>query len=189
MILVIDNFDSFTYNLVQMIGEFTSNIKVVRNNEINVKELVALAIRKIVISPGPGRPKDAGISMDVIDQFYKDIPILGVCLGHQVIGEYFGGVITYAKHIMHGKTSPVFHKNEGLYHGLDIPFNATRYHSLVIDRKDFPRKELNVVSKLKDGTIMGVQHKKYPLHGIQFHPESILTQGGKRIIKNFLDIE
>tara|TARA_B100001121_G_scaffold307457_2_gene329026 strand:+ start:23790 stop:24359 length:570 start_codon:yes stop_codon:yes gene_type:complete len=186
MILVIDNYDSFTYNLVQYIGEVSSDIKVVRNDEISVSAMAELNVSHIVISPGPGRPSDAGISLDVVKAFHDQIPILGVCLGHQVIGEAFGGTITYAKEIMHGKVSPIYHKAEGIYQGIESPFNATRYHSLIIDKKDFPRKELLVTSKLKDGTIMGVQHKKFPVIGIQFHPESILTDHGKQLIKNFL---
>ena len=186
MILVIDNYDSFTYNLVQYIGEFAGNIKVIRNDELSIPELEAIKVRKIIISPGPGRPKDAGISLDVVKTFYERVPILGVCLGHQVIGEAFGATITYAKEIMHGKVSPICHKEEGIYEGLPNPFTATRYHSLIIDKKDFPRRELSITSKLKDGTIMGIQHKKHPVIGIQFHPESILTTDGKQIIQNFL---
>lgn len=186
MILVIDNYDSFTYNLVQYIGEFAKDIKVIRNDEFTMGELAELKIKKIIISPGPGRPKDAGISLEVVNYFHQHIPILGVCLGHQVIGEAFGGTITYANEIMHGKISKIYHSEIGIYEGLPSPFNATRYHSLIIDKKDFPRKDLIITSKLKDGTIMGVQHKKYPTIGIQFHPESILTESGKTIIENFL---
>jgi len=188
MILVIDNYDSFTYNLVQYIGEVSSDIKVVRNDEISVSAMAELNVSHIVISPGPGRPSDAGISLDVVKAFHDQIPILGVCLGHQAIGEAFGGTITYAKEIMHGKVSPIYHKAEGIYEGIESPFNATRYHSLIIDKKKFPRKELAITSKLKDGTIMGVQHKKFPVIGIQFHPESILTDHGKQLIKNFLTV-
>ena len=186
MILVIDNYDSFTYNLVQYVGETSSNIKVVRNDEISLADIEPLNLSHIIISPGPGRPTDAGISLDVVKAFYDRLPILGVCLGHQVIGEAFGGKISYAKDIMHGKVSPIYHDGKGIYEGIETPFNATRYHSLIIDKKDFPRKELRVTSKLKDGTIMGVQHTKFPVVGIQFHPESILTQHGKKLIKNFL---
>ncbi len=186
MILVIDNYDSFTYNLVQYIGEYSQNIKVIRNDELSISAISELDIEKIIISPGPGRPKDAGISLEVVKNFYQEIPILGVCLGHQVIGEAFGGTITYAKEIMHGKVSKIYHSKAGIYDGIEHPFNATRYHSLIIDKLDFPRKELVITSKLKDGTIMGVQHKKYPVIGIQFHPESILTESGKTIIHNFL---
>jgi anthranilate synthase/aminodeoxychorismate synthase-like glutamine amidotransferase len=188
MILIIDNYDSFTYNLVQYVGEFNSNISVLRNDEVTVDQLSKKQIRKIIISPGPGRPIDAGISIDVIKYFYDKVPILGVCLGHQAIGEAFGGQITYAKQIMHGKISKVYHDEEGIYTGIPRPFDATRYHSLVIDRQGFPSKVLKVTSKLKDGTIMGVQHKQYPTIGIQFHPESILTDFGKKIIQNFLNI-
>ena len=188
MILVIDNYDSFTYNLVQYIGEFTQDIKVIRNDELTLNDINRLAIRAIVISPGPGRPDGAGISKEVIETYYDKRPILGVCLGHQAIGEVFGGETTYADEIMHGKVSKVYHKGEGIYEGIETPFDATRYHSLVINKESFPRKELNITSKLKDGTIMGVQHKKYPVIGIQFHPESILTNHGKQLIGNFLKL-
>ena len=186
MILVIDNYDSFTYNLVQYIGEVSTDIKVIRNDELSIDDLKGLKLSKIIISPGPGRPQDAGLSLDVVKSLYDRVPILGVCLGHQVIGEAFGANITYAKEIMHGKVSPIYHDGQGIYEGIDSPFDATRYHSLIIDKKDFPRKELTITSKLKDGTIMGVQHKQYPVIGIQFHPESILTNSGKQLIKNFL---
>ncbi|MEK9728265.1 MAG: aminodeoxychorismate/anthranilate synthase component II [Candidatus Margulisiibacteriota bacterium] len=189
MILVIDNYDSFTYNLVQYIGEFDSKIKVIRNDAISIEQLKSLRISKIIISPGPGRPENAGITLDVIKTFYDRIPILGVCLGHQAIGQAFGANITYAKEIMHGKVSSVYHDQTGLYAGIESPFKATRYHSLIIDKKGFPKKELDVTSKLKDGTIMGVQHRNYPVYGIQFHPESILTTSGKRIIFNFLSLK
>ena len=188
MILVIDNYDSFTYNLVQYIGEYDTNIKVIRNDAYTVDDLKKLAIKKIIISPGPGRPQDAGISIDVIKYFYDKLPILGVCLGHQAIGEAFGATITYAKEIMHGKVSKVYHDESGIYQNIERPFNATRYHSLIISKQKFPRKELEITSKLKDGTIMGVQHRKHPTIGIQFHPESILTDSGKQIIKNFLSL-
>jgi anthranilate synthase/aminodeoxychorismate synthase-like glutamine amidotransferase len=187
MILVIDNYDSFTYNLVQYVGEHTESIRVVRNDAVSLATLAEWPITKIIISPGPGRPHDAGISMDVIRHFYKQTPILGVCLGHQAIGEVFGGIITYAPTIMHGKASPIFHDGKGLYDGLPSPFDGGRYHSLVIDRITFPSTELTITSWLDDGTIMGVQHHNYPVIGIQFHPESLLTDHGKQIIKNFID--
>ena len=189
MILVIDNYDSFTYNLVQYIGEFNSNISILRNDEKNIHEIELLPIRKIIISPGPGRPENAGISIEIIQKFYNKVPILGVCLGHQAIGEAFGANITYAKEIVHGKKSKIYHDEKGIYDGINSPCDATRYHSLVINKKGFPRKELDITSKLKDGTIMGVQHKEYPVIGIQFHPESILTNDGKQMIQNFLNIE
>ena len=189
MILVIDNYDSFTYNLVQYIGEFNSNISILRNDEKTIHEIELLPIRKIIISPGPGRPENAGISIEIIQKFYNKVPILGVCLGHQAIGEAFGANITYAKEIVHGKKSKIYHDEKGIYDGINSPCDATRYHSLVINKKGFPRKELDITSKLKDGTIMGVQHKEYPVIGIQFHPESILTNDGKQMIQNFLNIE
>ena len=189
MILIIDNYDSFTYNLVQYVGEHRRDIKVIRNDELTIHEIDLLPVRSIIISPGPGRPENAGVSVDVVKKLHNRVPILGVCLGHQVIGEAFGGKITYAKEIMHGKISSIYHNEEGIYKGIPSPCEATRYHSLVIDKKDFPRKELSITSKLKDSTIMGVQHKEYPVIGIQFHPESILTTHGKQMVKNFLDIK
>ncbi len=188
MILVIDNYDSFTYNLVQYIGEFDTKIDVIRNDAVSIEQLKSLKISKIIISPGPGRPENAGITIDVIKTFYDRIPILGVCLGHQAIGQAFGANITYAKEIMHGKVSSVYHDQTKLYEGIETPFEATRYHSLIIDKKGFPKKELNITSKLKDGTIMGIEHRNYPVYGIQFHPESILTESGKRLVFNFLSI-
>lgn len=188
MILVIDNYDSFTYNLVQAIGVGSVDIKVVRNDEVTIEQLKALKLSKIVISPGPGRPTDAGISKDVIHAFCEFIPILGVCLGHQVIAEAFGATVTYAKDIMHGKVSEIHHNNDGIYNGLPNPFNATRYHSLVVTKENFPKKELSITSKLKDGTIMGIQHKQFPVMGIQFHPESILTDNGQQLIQNFCNL-
>lgn len=188
MILVIDNYDSFTYNLVQYVGEYNSQVKVIRNDQYSVSDLEKLNIKRIIISPGPGRPKDAGISIDTIKYFYDKVPILGVCLGHQAIGKAFGATITYAKEIMHGKVSKVYHNEVGIYQNIDRPFNATRYHSLIIGKQGFPRKELEITSRLSDGTIMGVQHRKHPTIGIQFHPESILTDSGKQIIKNFLSL-
>jgi anthranilate synthase component 2 len=188
MIVVIDNYDSFTYNLVQMIDSAQTKRVVFRNDAVTVEELKALAISHIVISPGPGRPMQAGICLGVIREFYDKVPILGVCLGHQAIAEAFGGVVSYAKEIMHGKVSPVYHGGDGIYDGIDSPFQATRYHSLVVTKENFPKKELTVTSKLKDGTIMGLQHKQYPVIGIQFHPESILTQHGHRMIHNFLSL-
>lgn len=189
MILVIDNYDSFTYNLVQYIGEFRKDIKVIRNDEMNMFEIELLPIRSIIISPGPGRPENAGLSIEIVKKYYDKVPILGVCLGHQVIGEVFGGRIVYAEEIMHGKVSMIYHDGKGIYEGIESPCEATRYHSLIVDKKDFPRKELKITSKLKDGTIMGLEHKHYPVVGIQFHPESILTQHGKKMIQNFLNMK
>ena len=192
MILVIDNYDSFTYNLVQYLGELgskfpvTKDIQIYRNDKITVEEIVALKPDGIVISPGPGRPDDAGISLAVIKELGSTIPILGVCLGHQCIGQVFGGTITAATELMHGKTSPIHHKNDGVFKDLETPFTATRYHSLVIDPSTCP-EVLEVTAWVEDETIMGVQHREYPhLQGVQFHPESILTTSGKKLLSNWL---
>ncbi len=187
MILVIDNYDSFTYNLVQYLGELGANLKVYRNDKITMAEIKKLKPEKIVISPGPGVPKDAGISEAVIKEFGNRIPILGVCLGHQAIGEVFGGRIIGAKKLMHGKTSKIYHDGKGVFKGIKNPFDATRYHSLLVERRTFPRA-LNITARTKEGEIMGLQHKAYPVYGVQFHPESILTAEGKKILKNFLDL-
>lgn len=187
MILVIDNYDSFTYNLVQYIGELGAKIKVVRNDKTTIKEISNWKPTHIVISPGPGRPKDAGISNDVIREFAGEIPILGVCLGHQCIGEVFGGRVVRAGRLMHGKTSLIYHDGKTIFHGLPNPFEATRYHSLIVERKGLPLcLEITAETELKE--IMGLKHKKYSLWGVQFHPESILTVEGKKLLKNFLDI-
>lgn len=192
MILVIDNYDSFTYNLVQYLGEIgqslptASEIQVYRNDEIDLSAIAQLNPNGIVISPGPGTPDDAGISMELIRQFAATIPILGVCLGHQCIGQVYGGTITNAGVLMHGKTSSVHHTGEGVFSGLDNPFTATRYHSLVIARESLP-SSLELTAWVEDGTIMGVRHREYPhLQGVQFHPESILTEAGKQLLRNFL---
>ena len=188
MILVIDNYDSFTYNLVQYLGEFGADLEVYRNDKITLGRINKMKPAKIVISPGPGEPKDAGISKDVIGSFGKVIPILGVCLGHQAIGEVFGGKIIGAKSLMHGKTSKIYHDGKGIFRGVPNPFEATRYHSLIVERKTFP-KALTITAETKDKEIMGLQHKTYPIYGVQFHPESILTLEGKKILKNFLEIK
>lgn len=188
MILVIDNYDSFTYNLVQYIGEQRTDIAVFRNDKITLREIEQMTPDRILISPGPGRPEEAGISCNLIKKFYKKAPILGVCLGHQAIGYVFGGRIVQARRIMHGKTSPILHEGEGIFRGIPSPFQATRYHSLLIDRKNFPQ-ELKITAATAEGEIMGVEHRKYPLWGVQFHPESILTQHGRKMIKNFLDLK
>ncbi len=192
MILVIDNYDSFTYNLVQYLGELGVNlpvaadIQVYRNDQITLDQIRALKPDGIVISPGPGRPEDAGISLDLIRELGPQFPILGVCLGHQSIGQVFGGTVTSAPELMHGKTSMVHHTNTGVFAGLDNPFIATRYHSLVIERDTCP-PELEITAWVEDGTIMGVRHRTYPhIEGVQFHPESILTTSGKQILTNFL---
>jgi len=192
MILVIDNYDSFTYNLVQYLGELgrefavAEEIRVYRNDEIDLSAIAQLNPSGIVISPGPGRPDDAGISLELIRQFAPTIPILGVCLGHQCIGQLYGGTITNAEELMHGKTSPVHHTGEGVFANVESPFTATRYHSLVIARETLPRV-LELTAWVEDGTIMGVRHRDYPhLQGVQFHPESILTDSGKQLLQNFL---
>ena len=192
MILVIDNYDSFTYNLVQYLGELgvefpvARNIKVHRNDQIDLAAIEALSPDGIVISPGPGRPEDAGISLKVIEIFGPSIPILGVCLGHQSIGQVYGGNIISAPQLMHGKTSEIQHNNQGVFAGLENPFTATRYHSLVIATNTVP-ETLEITAWVEDGTIMGVRHRQYPhIQGVQFHPESILTLSGKKLLRNFL---
>lgn len=193
MIVVIDNYDSFTYNLVQYLGEWgaeiaiADRIEVYRNDRISVEQVRQLRPDGLVISPGPGRPDDAGISLDLIRELGPTLPILGVCLGHQSIGQTFGGDIISAPQLMHGKTSEIRHAGKGVFRDLDNPFTATRYHSLVIDRQTCPQV-LEVTAWVDDGTIMGVQHRQYPhIQGVQFHPESILTGAGKSLLKNFLD--
>jgi anthranilate synthase component 2 len=192
MLLVIDNYDSFTYNLVQYLGELSAefpvaaDIQVYRNDQITIDQVRALKPDAIVISPGPGRPEDAGISMQLIQALGKDLPILGVCLGHQSIGEAFGGKIVSAPVLMHGKVSAVQHSGIGVFAGLDNPMTATRYHSLVIERQSLPAV-LEVTAWAEDGTIMGVRHRDYPhIQGVQFHPESVLTASGKQLLRNFL---
>ncbi|HTL70603.1 MAG TPA: aminodeoxychorismate/anthranilate synthase component II [Candidatus Eisenbacteria bacterium] len=185
MILMIDNYDSFTYNLVQYLGEMGEELKVVRNDELTVEAIRKLKPSRIVISPGPGNPGDAGVSKDVILRLGPKTPVLGVCLGHQCIGEVFGGRVSGAKRLMHGKTSLIYHDGKGIFKGIDNPFVATRYHSLLVEHKGLP-KELSVTAQTKEKEIMGLQHKSFPIFGVQFHPESILTQAGKDILRNFL---
>jgi len=187
MILVIDNYDSFTYNLVQYLSEMRHRLIVYRNDKITIGEIERLRPTHIVISPGPGRPSDAGISNKVIEKFCSRLPILGVCLGHQCIGEVFGGRIVNAKKLMHGKTSMIYHNARGIFKNIPSPFEATRYHSLIVERKSLP-SILKVVAETKDGEIMGLAHKRYPVWGVQFHPESILTQYGKVLLRNFLEL-
>lgn len=187
MLLVIDNYDSFTYNLVQYLGELHADPVVRRNDEVSVRQIRRLKPRQIVISPGPGSPADAGISNDVIRTFSGQIPILGVCLGHQCIGAVFGGRIVRAKQIMHGKTSEIYHRGESLFRKLPNPFTATRYHSLLIERKSFPRA-LDLTAWTQKQEIMGVKHRLHPTWGVQFHPESILTMHGKSLLRNFLTL-
>lgn len=192
MILVIDNYDSFTYNLVQYLGELgkdlpiAADVQVYRNDQITIDEIRRLQPDAIVISPGPGRPEHSGISLELIQQLAPSLPILGVCLGHQGIGQVFGGNIIAAPTIMHGKISQIHHTGVGIFQGLDNPFPATRYHSLVIDPATCP-EVLEITAQVEDGTIMGVRHRQYPhIQGVQFHPESVLTTSGKHILKNFL---
>ncbi len=185
MVLVIDNYDSFTYNLVQYLGELKVEVLVVRNDKITVDEIRTLHPEAIVISPGPCTPKEAGISVDVIKSLYSEIPILGVCLGHQSIGEAFGGHVVKAPIVVHGKTSMINHTGKGIFRQIPNPFKATRYHSLVIDPDNVP-DELEVTAKTDDNVIMAVQHKEYPVFGVQFHPESIATQYGKLLLENFI---
>jgi anthranilate synthase/aminodeoxychorismate synthase-like glutamine amidotransferase len=188
MVLVIDNYDSFTYNLVQYLGELGAKLRVRRNDQVSIEEIAAMAPEQIVISPGPGRPEDAGISVDVIRRFGPTTPILGVCLGHQAIGVVYGGIVCRAQTPMHGKTSTVVHDGKGVFAGLAAPFEAGRYHSLVISNDKVPA-ELEVAARTKeDNTIMAVRHKSYPVHGVQFHPESVLTDEGRRILRNFLEL-
>jgi anthranilate synthase/aminodeoxychorismate synthase-like glutamine amidotransferase len=186
VILVIDNYDSFTYNLVQYLGELGQKVRVVRNDEISVADVVRLNPTHILVSPGPCTPKEAGISVEVIRAYGGKLPILGVCLGHQSLGYAFGGKIIRAKKLMHGKTSQIKHDGKGVFKGLKNPFTATRYHSLVIEKKTCP-KDLLITATSEDGEIMGVRHRTLPaLEGVQFHPESILTEGGKALLRNFL---
>jgi anthranilate synthase/aminodeoxychorismate synthase-like glutamine amidotransferase len=185
MFLLIDNYDSFTYNLVQYFGELKAETTVVRNDKITLDEIRALAPAGIIISPGPCTPKEAGISVPLIREFFTQIPILGVCLGHQSIGEAFGGDVVKAGTVVHGKTSKVHHTGKGIFTGVPQDFTAARYHSLVISEKNFPQA-LEITARTDDDTIMGVQHKDYPVFGVQFHPESIATQHGKLILENFI---
>lgn len=185
MVLMIDNYDSFTYNLVQYLGELGKKIRVYRNDKITASQIKKLNPEKIVISPGPGRPEDSKVSLDVIREFAGKIPVLGVCLGHQAIGFVYGGRIVNAKTLMHGKTSLIYHNKEGIFKGIPSPFEATRYHSLLVEKKSLPDCLL-ITAWTKAGEIMGLKHRQYPLWGVQFHPESILTREGKNILANFL---
>src|SRR5687768_7640948 len=186
MLLMIDNYDSFTYNLVQYLGELGEEVVVRRNDEIGLDEVAALGPERIVISPGPCTPNEAGISVPLIERYAGKIPLLGVCLGHQSIGQAFGGRIVHARELMHGKTSPIFHNSTGVFQGLPNPFCATRYHSLVIEREGLPDC-LEITAWTEDGEIMGVRHKTLAIEGVQFHPESILTEHGHTLLGNFLN--
>jgi len=186
MLLLIDNYDSFTYNLYQYLSELGQEVVVIRNDKTSIQEIEKMAPERIVISPGPSTPLQAGISNEVIKHFGSALPILGVCLGHQCIGYSYGGFISQAKQIMHGKSSLVHHANEGVFAGLPDPFSAIRYHSLVVKREGLPDC-LEISAWTDDGTIMGLRHREHPVEGVQFHPESFMTQNGKEILKNFLN--
>lgn len=186
MILLIDNYDSFTYNLYQYIGTFEDDIQVVRNDKITIEEIRKLAPDRIVLSPGPKSPKEAGICMDVVKEFYDKIPMLGICLGHQCIGEALGGTVSYAKALFHGKQSLITHDGSSIFTGIDTPVKVARYHSLAVQRDTLPDC-LKVLAETEDGEIMAMRHREYPVVGLQFHPESIYTQHGKRMIENFIN--
>ena len=190
MILMIDNYDSFTYNLVQYLGELQQQVKVVRNDQIGVREIAQLQPRQIVLSPGPCTPNEAGVSLEIVKQFAGKIPILGVCLGHQTIGQAFGGTIVRANDIMHGKTSKIYHRKEYVFSNCDLPFSATRYHSLVIEQRSLPEcLQVTAWTQTENGEvdeIMGVRHRELAVEGVQFHPESILTEFGHHLLQNFI---
>mgnify|MGYP002530884296 CR=1 FL=1 len=186
MIIMIDNYDSFTYNLYQYMGIFREDIEVVRNDKITIEEIFKMAPEKIVLSPGPKSPKEAGICLDVVKEFYDKIPILGICLGHQCIGEAFGGTVTYAKALFHGKQSEITHTGTRIFAGITSSVKVARYHSLAVQMDDLPEC-LTVTAQTKDGEIMAMQHKEYPVIGLQFHPESIYTEHGKRMVENFIN--
>ena len=187
MILVIDNYDSFTYNLVQYLGELGAEPHVVRNDKVTISDIQQWAPDRIVISPGPSKPSEAGISIEVIKAFAGKIPLLGVCLGHQAMGEAFGGNVVRAPYLMHGKTSQILHDGRTIFDGIDNPFTATRYHSLIVERSSFPPC-LEVTATTSDGLVMGLRHREFVCEGVQFHPESIMTGDGKALLKNFLDL-
>ena len=191
MVFVLDNYDSFTYNLVQYLGEMGEQVEVRRNDQITVPEIERLQPKQIVISPGPCTPQEAGISIELIRHFAAKVPILGVCLGHQAIGAAFGGNIIRAKKLMHGKTSPILHTGKGVFRGLESPLTATRYHSLIIERQTVPAElEITACTREEDGSevIMGVRHREFPVEGVQFHPESVLTSSGRQMLKNFMTV-
>ncbi len=186
-LLVIDNYDSFTYNLVQLFGEMDVDLVVKRNDEISVDEIKKLKPDRVCISPGPGRPENAGISSELIRELGQRVPILGVCLGHQCMAQVFGGEVVRAEKLMHGKTSQIYHRHRGVFKDLAEPLEATRYHSLIVKRESFP-DSLEITAETDDGEIMGLQHREFPIHGVQFHPESILTTEGRRLLANFLRV-
>lgn len=187
MLVMIDNYDSFTYNLVQYLGELGESVKTFRNDEISITEIVELKPDRIMLSPGPCTPNEAGISLAVVDHFAGTIPLMGVCLGHQTIGQAYGGKVVHAQQIMHGKTSPVQHHGVGVFAGLENPFTVTRYHSLVVERETLPNC-LEITAWTEDGEIMGLRHRELAVEGVQFHPESILTEHGHALLKNFLQM-
>jgi anthranilate synthase/aminodeoxychorismate synthase-like glutamine amidotransferase len=187
MILLLDNYDSFTYNLAQYLGELGCQVEVHRNDKISVEDIAKRKPERIVISPGPCTPQEAGISVELVERLAGKFPILGVCLGHQAIGAAFGGKIVRAPKLFHGKTSEIHHDGKKIFRGLDDPFTATRYHSLIVERKSLPR-ELSVTAETDDGVIMGFRHRRFPVEGIQFHPESVLTTSGKQLLQNFLSL-
>jgi anthranilate synthase/aminodeoxychorismate synthase-like glutamine amidotransferase len=191
MILLIDNYDSFTYNLVQRLGELDPDVdlRVIRNDQITPDEVAALKPSHLIISPGPCTPREAGVSNDLIRRFARTVPVLGVCLGHQCIGHVFGGEVVRNERVMHGKTSPIHHDGQGIFRGLSDPFVATRYHSLVIRRETFANPDFVVCAWTAEGEIMGVRHKAWPLHGVQFHPESFLTEEGPQLLRNFVEMK
>lgn len=188
MLLVIDNYDSFTYNLVQYFGELGVEQKVVRNDEISVEDALALAPERVMVSPGPCSPAEAGNSLEVIGAFAGKVPLMGVCLGHQCIGQYFGGKVVRAERLMHGKTSPILHNDSDVFAGMPNPFEATRYHSLIVDRGTLPAC-LEVTAETSEGEIMGLRHKELPVWGVQFHPESLATEDGMKLLANFLKLK
>lgn len=185
MILIIDNYDSFTYNLYQVIAQINNEVKVVRNDKITVEEVEKMQPEAIILSPGPGRPEDAGICVELIRRLAPKFPILGVCLGHQAMAVAFGGKVTSAGEILHGKATSTFHNRKGIYEGLSLPFLAARYHSLAVEKDSLP-KELIIEAETSDGMVMGMRHKDYPCYGVQFHPESIMTPEGEKLLRNFL---
>lgn len=187
MILMIDNYDSFTYNLVQYLGILGADVKVRRNDRVTLEEIDTMAPERLVISPGPGIPQTSGIIVPLIQRFYQQVPILGVCLGHQAVAVALGGKVVRAGRLMHGKVSEIHHDGQGVFHDVPDPFTATRYHSLAVEEATLP-SSLEITARAEDGEIMGVRHKDYPVHGIQFHPESILTEEGMRILENFLNL-
>jgi anthranilate synthase/aminodeoxychorismate synthase-like glutamine amidotransferase len=191
MVFVLDNYDSFTYNLVQYLGELGAEVVVRRNDQLSVAEVEEMRPERILLSPGPCTPREAGISVELIRHFAGKVPLLGVCLGHQAVGEAFGGKVVRAPHLMHGKTSAVVHDNKTIFQGLPMPMTATRYHSLIVEQQSLPAElEVSAWATEKDGsrTIMGLRHKRFPVEGVQFHPESVLTDAGKRLVKNFLEM-